>query len=107
MLADDWLTGPERALRDTLERERSSLQLLVRSQNQRESASNTTNESSVTGGVQYQLRVQPSPPRAAVNSADSADYNPLRVIRHRLWRVVTRATQMMMMMMMKRKRKRS
>jgi hypothetical protein len=28
MLADEWLTGPERVLRDTIERERRSLQLL-------------------------------------------------------------------------------
>jgi hypothetical protein len=29
MLADEWLTGPEHVLRDTLDRERCSLQMFV------------------------------------------------------------------------------
>jgi hypothetical protein len=50
MLADEWLTGPERTLWDSIECERRVQQLLVRSQSQRESASNGTNDGSpVTG----------------------------------------------------------
>jgi hypothetical protein len=64
MLAGEWLMGPERVLRDTLERERRSLQLFVRSQSQRVSAPNTNIESSVRGGTvptPSNLPVQPSP----------------------------------------------
>jgi hypothetical protein len=51
MLSDEWLTGPERALRDSIERERRVQQLLVRSQSQRETTSNGSNAGSpVTGG---------------------------------------------------------
>jgi hypothetical protein len=51
MLSDEWLTGMDRALRDSIERERRVQQLLVRSQSQRETASNGINAGSpITGG---------------------------------------------------------
>jgi hypothetical protein len=81
MLANEWLMGTECVLRDTLEREQLSLQLLVRSQSQRESASNTTNESSATGGGYSNNSVNSAgttiTARKAinyVNSDDSTDY---------------------------------
>jgi hypothetical protein len=50
MLSDEWRTGPERALRDSIERERSVQQLLIRSQSQRETTLNGTSAGSpVTG----------------------------------------------------------
>jgi hypothetical protein len=50
ILADEWLTVPGRVLRDSLERELRSSQLVVRSQSQRESATNTPLPPTVTGG---------------------------------------------------------
>jgi hypothetical protein len=52
MLSDEWLTGPESALRDSIERERRVQQLLVRSQSQKETTSNGTSAGSpITGGT--------------------------------------------------------
>jgi hypothetical protein len=100
LLADESLMVPERVLRDTLERERCSLQLIVRSQSQRESDPNTSLESSVTGGLQYQLR-QTS--RHSLHRPNSRQFqrfpqlSPLRMIRHHLRCVATRtATRMTM-----------
>jgi hypothetical protein len=103
MLADEWLTGPERVFRDTLERELRSLQMFIRSQYQRESVPKAPLAPSVTGGkVQYQLRPTRRYNRQLrPNSRQFRRFrrlSPLRMmwmICHRLWCVKTlTATQM-------------